>query len=316
MNFGKTSNYKAAAIIVTFYPDLIKLDKLINTISPQVNHCLIIDNTPEESLAKIIHTRYKSLKYKYHWMTDNIGLAKAQNYGIKLAKELHNSHIILFDQDSLPAVSMIEEQFKTLSKLICQGKKVCAIGPVILHENTKITMPLIQISNKQVNRIHLNNENIENFDYIPVTILMSSGSLIPISAIDDIGDMDESLFIDQIDTDWSLRARNEGYCCFISIKAKMSHTLGEETMTLPIGNQRIFRIHKPFRYYYMVRNSIYLYKKHYNFKRWILFDMSRYIKVLTMTFLSPTRFQCFKMIAMGLIDGLLGKTGKALNVTR
>ena len=39
-------------------------------------------------------------------------------------------------------------------------------------------------------------------------MLISSGCLIPLSAIDTIGEMDEELFIDHVDTDWFLRAKS------------------------------------------------------------------------------------------------------------
>jgi len=57
--------------------------------------------------------------------------------------------------------------------------------------------------------------------------LLSSGSLVPLDVIDKVGGMEEELFIDQVDTEWCLRARSMGYRVFGAFGAILEHRLGE-----------------------------------------------------------------------------------------
>ena len=90
---------------------------------------------------------------------------------------------------------------------------------------------------------------------VNVDFLLSSGSLLPLSALANIGLMDESLFIDHVDTEWCFRAKAHGFQLFGVCDAVMTHALGERRKEIWFLRQRVVPFHKPFRYYYMFRNS-------------------------------------------------------------
>lgn len=304
-------NDQVAAIIVTYNPDFEVLSQLIAKICPQVGICLIVDNTPHEKTANLIKTTYQDVNIKYQWMKDNVGLSTAHNYGIKWAENLNKEYVVIFDQDSIPGKSMISEQMHVLNDLTSKGIKVSSVGPLIIHKKLNRYMPIARIDRYRVRRI----VDVENLSiskiYEEVSFPASSGSLIPISNIQHIGYMDESLFIDHIDTEWHLRATKKGYNPYAALHSTMQHSLGENSYRIWLGKWRYLSKHKPFRYYYMFRNSILLYKRDYIYFRWLLFDIRRSIQAIIMCFLIKPRYQNLKMITYGIIDGIHGKSGKS-----
>jgi len=135
--------------------------------------------------------------------------------------------------------------------------------------------------------------------------------MISVQTLSDVGKMDASLFIDHVDTEWFLRARSKGYTAYGVCNAIMSHKLGEGSFRIWIGRWRGLPRHTPIRYYYIVRNSILLYKRRYAPIRWIMGDLVRLVVILIFyTALQAPRWRRLKMIGKGLIDGLIGRGGQ------
>jgi len=61
---------------------------------------------------------------------------------------------------------------------------------------------------------------------IETDYVVSSGALIPLAVLDQVGMMDESLFIDYVDSEWGLRAKSRGHLSFGICAAQMVHCLG------------------------------------------------------------------------------------------
>ena len=141
-------------------------------------------------------------------------------------------------------------------------------------------------------------------------MLISSGSLIPMNAIDAIGNMDEALFIDHIDTEWFLRAKSAGWQAFGVCDAVMEHHLGESTLHVWWGRWRSLPVHSPFRYYFIYRNSILLHRRRYANQAWRRADIIRLILIAVILPLSSKqKLKCFRMIFLGIVHGFQGKTG-------
>ncbi len=304
-------NDQVAAIIVTYNPDFETLSQLINSISPQVGLCLIVDNTPNEITASLVKTTYQSASIQYKWMKKNVGLSTAHNHGIKWAEKLNKKYVVIFDQDSIPSKTMISEQMLVLNDLTNNGIRVSSVGPLIIHRKLNRYMPIIKIDKYRVHRIVYVEHMSTSKTYERVSFPASSGSLIPVTIFQHVGYMDDSLFIDHIDTDWHLRAIKKGYSAYVALHSKMQHSLGENSYRIWLGKWRYLSKHKPFRYYYMFRNTILLYKRDYTYFRWQIFDMRRSIQIFIMCLLIKPRYQNLKMIAYGIIDGIQGKTGES-----
>ena len=77
---------KVISILVLYNPNMILLKENIYSVLQQVDYLYISDNTPGRTvgLDEIIRG-YENVLYQS--MEGNVGIAKAQNYGIKFAIE-------------------------------------------------------------------------------------------------------------------------------------------------------------------------------------------------------------------------------------
>lgn len=119
--------------------------------------------------------------------------------------------------------------------------------------------------------------------------------MIPIEVIDKVGGMNDDMFIDGVDFEWCLRARNYGYKILQCTSAKLIHELGN-------GNSDKVLSHSPNREYYIVRNSFKMSRmKHIP----CLHRVRRFaMGVLRMlSSLRPGRMEYFKYALKGAIEG-------------
>ena len=92
--------------------------------------------------------------------------------------------------------------------------------------------------------------------------------------------------------------------------AWMAHHLGEETLVIHLPRTRTLPVHKPFRYYYMFRNSVLLYRRQYAPWSWIVPDLARLAQlVVFFGFIHRARSRNLRMMLQGVRDGLRGASG-------
>lgn len=299
----KKSTPKVAAIVVIYQPDVLKLHALVNAIGDQVDWLVLIDNGEGAIYSKFsIDCRIPNLQLLS--MGENRGLATAQNKGIKRAKDLGAEFVLLLDQDSLPASGMVSSLLEVITTLQDQGLRVAAVGPRYTDQNQRNLHPFVRIGGLCVKRF-----DCESSDQtVEVDHLISSGSLIPMAVLAAIGGMREELFIDYVDTEWSLRASRMGYRLFGVCNATMRHGLGDRPYRF-FGSY--LPIHSPLRHYYLFRNSIWLYRQHWiswNWKAAILWSVL--FKLIFFSIVPRDRLSQVKMILRGLSDGLRGRMGR------
>lgn len=238
---------KVYAVIISFNPEFKCINNLIDNLKEQNIASVVVDNgTLDDVKAKQISTDCHLVR-----LETNVGIAKAQNEGIRYAKKLGAEYIIFFDQDSNITSNFVDSLLEdyTFAMKKCGGK-VGSIGPVFTDSRYGFFYKVIKI-NKYGFRKKIDPQfKTEPFE---VTLIISSGSLVPILVLDDVGGMDEHLFIDYVDTEWCLRAVSKGYKIYVATSARMAHAIGDKMVKLFMFN---VPVHSPFRRYYRVRNAI------------------------------------------------------------
>jgi len=295
---------KICAIIVSYNPDVEVFNRLLNSLAEQVCHIVIVDNCSSNGFVKWIQDRTVPSR-AIVYLDDNKGLGYAYNIGIQQAKALNCSYVLFFDQDSLPSPNLVFKLMSAHHKLRVQGHQISAIGPVFRDSRTGHLSSFIRFA-----WFHFQQIGCDNSTLVPCDFLISSGSLCSIETLDAVGGMDDSLFIDHIDTEWFLRAHSMGYHAWGVCDAVMDHSLGESSKRIWLFRWRNVYQHKPFRYYYIFRNSILLYRRSYSPIKWLTGDIMRLIQfVLYLTFFCESRRSYFRMILMGVVDGTRGISG-------
>ena len=90
----------------------------------------------------------------------------------------------------------------------------------------------------------------------------------------------------------------------------MEHTLGEQTLRIWWGRWRYIPRHQPFRYYYIYRNSLLLYRRKYPDRSWKQADIIRLVIMFAIFSLFGTqKLDNLRMTLRGVKDGISGKSG-------
>ena len=304
------------AIIVSFEPDIQLLLNNIRLINQQVTHTVLVDNGSSNQQALFENVQRSFISLSIIALSDNMGLGVAHNHGIARAKELGSEYVLLLDQDSQPESDMVEKLCLASRHLRSSevennrhAKPLAAVGPRYTGEGREDSF-FVNFGWFKFRRQYCAESND---GLIPADFLISSGSMIAIPVLEKIGYMDEGLFIDHVDTEWFLRAKQLGYQSYGVCDAMMFHGLGEKTRTVKLFGlirKRNVPQHKPFRYYYMFRNSVYLYKKGYS-ALWMWNDFQRLCQIaIFYGVLYGPRRQNLSMMLQGVKDGFLGRQGK------
>lgn len=298
----KASKLSVCAVIVTYFPESPTLKRLIEAVVDQVDAIVLIDNTGGQELDDL----WEGLHDLVHLIRQprNIGLASAQNIGISWAREHGFGFVLLLDQDSYPAEDMVVRLVLAYHSRK-DGAEIAAVGPAFRDPREGRYSPFIRIGFPVSRKLWC-----KGADVIVCDFLISSGSLIPLDVLNDVGGMDESLFIDNVDLEWCFRACQKGYVLLGACGATMHHRLGDERISLPFTAKKSIVVHGPVRLYYMMRNRIHLYKQDYTPRIWIAQDMPRVLaKFLLFGVLVRPRLRNLRYMWRGILDGIRGRGG-------
>jgi rhamnosyltransferase len=290
--------------VVSFFPDVATLRKLVTATLPQVDALVIVDNATSgdafgEFCADVENDNAVVLK-----QPGNVGLAAALNRGIAWARERGFSHVLLLDQDSIPAEGMVDTLIQAFISPVA-GRRIAAVGPRFHDAREDRHAPFVRIGFPINCRMYDSGKD----GLVACDFLISSGSLIPLAALLEIGPMDEGLFIDNVDLEWSFRAMAKGYSLIGVCAATMHHRLGHGRQQLPFGLGHI-KVHDPVRLYYIMRNRLLLYRLPHTPAVWIAQDVPRLaVKFLLFSLLISPRMRNIRFMLAGLRDGVLGRSG-------
>jgi rhamnosyltransferase len=233
---------------------------------------------------------------------DNLGLSSACNIGIMAAKKKGAKMVALFDQDTELPSNFTEKMLHYINQH--QGDQPLAVYSPVFHNH------VIDEASKHIHfkPFRLIREFVDESDYAYPHYVITSGSIIPIKVLDNVGLMREELFIDFVDIEWCLRARRKGYEILAINKVMIDHHLGDYAVHF-MGHR--YPIHSPIRMYYYFRNAMYLYRLSEIDWNWRLVDATRNLfRFLFYMIFVQNRPIYFKYIIKGYYHGLIKKMGK------
>lgn len=289
---------KLFAIVVVFKPKLNSLKEVISCHLKCFHNIILVNNSPKISIDS-----FKSSKVSLINNKDNIGLASALNIGILEAKKQGAEMVALFDQDTLLPDDFSQTMLKHINSY--KGlKKPALFSPVFFNHVTDDYGSIINFKPFRLIRTKPDKQKTVTHPQYVIT----SGSFIPMSVLDDVGLMREELFIDFVDIEWCLRARAKGYEIISFPQVEIAHHLGDSSVSFMGSN---YPIHSPLRMYYYFRNAMYLYRLKEIDWNWRLVDATRNLfRFLFYMLFVKDRPTYFKYIIKGYYHGLMKKMGK------
>ncbi|MEQ3499760.1 glycosyltransferase family 2 protein [Tenacibaculum sp. SSH1-16] len=284
---------KVYGVLVTYNPDYNELEEAVERLLEQVDKLVIANNSKYDVFFN--HERIYIFNFG-----ENLGIAKAQSIAMKWAFiDEKAEFIVQMDQDSIIPVDMVKQLLNKYQKLSSLNMRVGIIGPKHYDKTTN-----------QVDKSRLiKGDNIENENCTIVKATISSGSLIPREAYLTIGGMDDGLFIDFVDWEYSWRLKQHGWLTIRANGILLGHQVGD-------GKQKILgkidaRIPAPIRHYYHTRNIFLLLPRDYAPLKWKIKELYKlFFKLIIYPFVFSDGFFRCKYILRGIKDGVLQRYGR------
>lgn len=284
---------KTACVLVLYDFSLETVESLISSLSKQVEKIFLIDNSlrcSEEPFSQMSHVEYL-------WLGGNKGIAVAQNVGIRKSLDEGFDFLMFCDQDSKVPIGAVEKLADTFYDLSSINIKVGAVGTRAVNSDTGIPYSY------GFSKIDRHKGSLYPLHVTEVTFVMNSISLFPVDFFRMVGLMDERLFIDGVDSEICWRARHDGgYRFFINENVQIGHCLG-------LGLKKIcghyISITPPNRIYYQYRNYLWLSRRKYVPRKWVIYNGIKYfIKLLYYPLVYSNRAFYLKNMIKGLHDGM------------
>ena len=263
-------------------------------------HCVVVDNSPYMQAASELGL---SAGIEYLPNGDNVGIATALNQGIAALVRQGFDIAMLFDQDSEPPVSLLIELPRVIAQANEAGERVALAGPAYDDPRLRGVAPFVQFRWWWLKRVAA-----EGDQPIDVDFLISSGSCVNLRWWSNIGPMEDALFIDYVDLEWCVRAKQKGYRVLGVPWVRMAHQLGGEPVRV-LG--RTYPMHAPLRHYYQFRNVIALIKRPYIPWSWKTTEIIKLpVRIAIYSLLPKQAGQHVRMALLGLLDGWMGRMGR------
>jgi len=271
------------------------LHQLCAALLAQSAAIVLVDNTEaiEHDLKSIIPSA------KLITLGFNSGIAHAQNIGIRTALNSGADVIALFDQDSQITPGFLSVLVEPLRLGV-----PAVVSPLYYDNMSEQELPSLAVSKLGISTaIHRRGQNSP----YPVDVVISSGTAATREVYEIAGLLDESLFIDFVDTEWCLRCLSKNISIRVVPVAVMRQRIGSTSIDLGITT---ILVHSPVRCYYQLRNCFLLFrKKHIPF----LFSAKQLISVFVsrtlLLFFVNDRWSYVRAYLSALLDGVRGVEG-------
>jgi rhamnosyltransferase len=238
--------------------------------------------------------------------SENLGVAAALNTGVAAAFDFDpEAWILALDQDSDLSDGYVNSALSTYRRLEAKGVRVGLVAPG-KHNGFPVKLVKSEGSFR------------EAFDP------MQSGCLIPGAVIGTAGPLDETLFIDGVDTDFNARLRKLGYRLPADPGCNLHHELGNPRAVTILKRRIHFRgrplaltYHPPLRVYYITRNSLVLARRYFRQSpSWMIQRLWMEVESnLVRVAFGPDRLAYILAWTYGIRDAVGSRMGRADAVT-
>jgi rhamnosyltransferase len=288
------------ALVVLYRPTPQQLTHLVELCEYGVP-VLVVDNSPVA--ANSIADGLIAHGIEYLPNANRGGIAGAYNRGLTHLFERGVGAVALFDQDSQASADYFRVMRESCTVL---GARPFAIGPRIYDENIRRFLPQIYSNGWSIRTLTFE----AGASLQPCSFLLSSGCVISRLAYERLGAFAESLFIDHVDTEYSLRALLRGVPFYVEPRLILSHRIGEKRQH-QLGPIRLTSMNHPaFRRYYMARNGMHLCLQYVPALPVALIpNLITLMQVCQVLLFEPGKLAKLSSIACGIVDGMLGRLG-------
>ncbi len=243
---------KIYAGIITYNSDLVKFEKNISSILPQVDKLVIVDNGSDNlsDIRKLISNVSCDIALIENQV--NKGVAYALNQIMSWSYKSNADWVLTLDDDSecYPNIINMYKEFIQSNRVSNLASLTC------LREDRNYVE-----HNNSGNIIGGAHQVQMNQDISFVDTCITSGNLVCVQAWKKIKGFNNKLFIDMVDDDFCLRLRGAGYNIVRINEYGYLHELGHDIITVKFfGKEKRVFAYSLKRKFYTARNVRYLVK--------------------------------------------------------
>lgn len=302
---GQSRAPRIAALVVTFFPDSglpARLDRLLQ----QFERVVLVDNGSDEASLQPIASYERHAGVTLRRNASNLGIATALNQGLRILSAEGFRWAVTFDQDSIIRPGFVSSMLKTLESQQ-DADRIALVGATRTDAD-----------GNSVHRWLRPRSAPPFFERVPcdeasdgVSLVITSGALTSIPVFNRLGGFRDDLFIDLVDFEYCLRAREQGYKILVSCAAQLVHKVGDETRSRRMGLKISSTHHSPLRRYYLFRNSVHLIKRYSRIHpHWLIYHILSLCEVFAgILLIEREKGRKLHACVTGIVDGLSGKTG-------
>jgi rhamnosyltransferase len=290
------NKYKICALIVT-YNCGEDVYNTIDSVISKVEELIIVDNGSEKETIEALNKYRELSNVKVLLNKVNLGIAKALNVGVCYAREKGYEWILTLDDDSIVTESMIDIMIKAYDSLgEVESERIAILAPKHIEKAVSFNNQIGDENNLTITRV-----NTE----------ITSGNLVKLEVLKEIGMYKEEYFIDFVDHYLCLALRRKGYEIVRIEEAILLHSLGVSDPKIILGKAITVTNHSPVRRYYMTRNRLSMWKEfNKEFPAWVKEDKGRFInEAIKIVLYEEQKYKKLRMIAKGIKDYKKGKYG-------
>lgn len=237
-----------------------------------------------KKILKVTNPNFKEVELK-----ENVGQAKALNIGFKKALSMGLDLLLTLDQDS---------------KLILKEKNLIEIINAHYYKYfNPAGFSFLSSNNPNIKKIYYKDAS----PYLTLTTI-TSGTIYLTSAWEKLNGFKSELFIEGIDTEYSIRARKNNLNFFRFDYPIIIHDAGVPFERKILNFNLIIRRHSDTRLYLQYRNNLPIFIKNFIFfPKWSSRSIINLLtkKLIISVLGSRNIFKTFLWITKGLLDGLL-----------
>jgi len=284
---GQPHQARVCAIVVTFFPDRDLGDRL-RLAGDQVEILIVVDNSADRSTLLQLE-QLRSDRVHLIFQERNVGLACALNAGLRWARAAGFQWALLLDQDT----TLLQNAAEELLSIVADYPHPDSIAAVGSSYN--------QATSAQC-------------QWTEETSVITSGTLVSLTALEKIGPFREDFFVDCVDLEYCLRARARGFAILRSSKKLMEHQIGNVTVHKIFGFRAGTSNHTVVRRYYLARNLTALIREYrYREPAWAARMILNQLKsMILLGLFEENRWRKLKSYLLGVYDGINGWFGRDL----
>lgn len=200
------------ACVVTYSPDE-EVPARLRAIAAQVDHVLVVDNTPARAMLPVLGDNVSVL------FNENRGaISGALNEGLRHARAHGFTHVVLFDQDTEIPQGLCDR----LLAASHDRSEAAVVGPRYLNSSTGHPGRIVSVQGFW-RRSLWPSEKDPAFEAL---FLINSCSMLCIDRIPADLNYDEGLIVDNVDVDFCLALRRQGRTIWCLPQITVAHGIG------------------------------------------------------------------------------------------